>query len=102
MTSSKEWALNNQDKKLVSLYLKRGIRTLTIREHKLMGLRFDKDGNRKHTLKEVTRLGIDRLEGDKKIPLCLPRIRQIQNKALRKLRRYSQAEVAPVICPPAE
>lgn len=58
------------------------VETLTPREQKVINLRFGLDGTHAHTLEEVSKIfGVNR-----------ERIRQIEAKALRKLRHPSRAE----------
>ena len=65
-------------------------RTLTLRECKVMETRFDDQSNVIATLEEVAKTkGIERVSGDKTVPLTRGRIKQIQTKAIRKLIKRS-------------
>ena len=67
---------------MLSDQINQALSTLTDREHKILRMRFGLDDDRTHTLEEIgKRLGVTR-----------ERIRQIEAKAIRKMRHHSRSK----------
>ena len=66
---------------MMSDQINQALSTLTDREHKILRMRFGLDNDRTHTLEEI----------GKQLGLTRERIRQIEAKALRKMRHHSRS-----------
>ena len=67
---------------MLSDQINQALSTLTDREHKILRMRFGLDDDRTHTLEEI----------GKRLGLTRERIRQIEAKAIRKMRHPSRSK----------